>query len=179
MNPRATWLILFPIWLPGHLSGDAEFWYKLPRVTDSLVKMNEPCEWELSVRRLAVVPAAGQCLTCLVIWHHLLPVFSASHGLKSRAVAAYQGPVHCIATIVQMEGLTGLYRGASAMLLRDIPGYCFYFIPYVFLSEWITPEACTAPSPYAAWLAGGIAGKDPSHGSPVPGSWAFHSNGRV
>ncbi|XP_029324466.1 solute carrier family 25 member 48 isoform X2 [Mus caroli] len=86
------------------------------------------------------------------------PFREASHGLKSRAVAAYQGPVHCIATIVQMEGLTGLYRGASAMLLRDIPGYCFYFIPYVFLSEWITPEACTGPSPYAAWLAGGIAG---------------------
>lgn len=87
-------------------------------------------------------------------------------------MAAYQGPVHCIATIVRTEGLTGLYRGASAMLMRDIPGYCFYFIPYVFLREWITPEACTGPSPYAVWLAGGIAGKGPSHGSPVPGSWA-------
>ncbi|XP_034365565.1 solute carrier family 25 member 48 isoform X1 [Arvicanthis niloticus] len=86
------------------------------------------------------------------------PFQEASHGLKSSAVAAYQGPVHCIATIVRSEGLTGLYRGASAMLLRDIPGYCFYFIPYVFLSEWITPEACTGPSPYAVWLAGGIAG---------------------
>lgn len=78
--------------------------------------------------------------------------------MKSRAVAAYQGPVHCFATIVRTEGLTGLYRGASAMLLRDIPGYCFYFIPYVFLSDWITPEACTGPSPYGVWLAGGIAG---------------------
>ncbi|EDL93939.1 similar to hypothetical protein E230025K15 (predicted) [Rattus norvegicus] len=83
------------------------------------------------------------------------PFQEASHGLKSRAVAAYQGPVHCFATIVRTEGLTGLYRGASAMLLRDIPGYCFYFIPYVFLSDWITPEACTGPSPYGVWLAGG------------------------
>uniref|UniRef100_A0A8C9P2K2 Solute carrier family 25 member 48 n=1 Tax=Spermophilus dauricus TaxID=99837 RepID=A0A8C9P2K2_SPEDA len=71
---------------------------------------------------------------------------------------AYQGPVHCIATIVRTEGLAGLYRGASAMLLRDIPGYCLYFIPYVFLSEWITPEACAGPSPCAVWLAGGMAG---------------------
>ncbi|XP_052584656.1 solute carrier family 25 member 48 isoform X7 [Peromyscus californicus insignis] len=91
------------------------------------------------------------------------PFREANHGLKTRAVAlgeqaAYHGPIHCIATIVRTEGLAGLYRGASAMLLRDIPGYCLYFIPYVFLSEWITPEACTGPSPHAVWLAGGIAG---------------------
>nr|XP_048303673.1 solute carrier family 25 member 48 isoform X1 [Myodes glareolus] len=91
------------------------------------------------------------------------PFREANHGLKPRAVAlgeqaAYQGPIHCIATIVRTEGLAGLYRGSSAMLLRDVPGYCLYFIPYVFLSEWITPESCTGPSPYAVWLAGGIAG---------------------
>ncbi|XP_034816431.1 solute carrier family 25 member 48 isoform X2 [Pan paniscus] len=91
------------------------------------------------------------------------PFRDANLGLKSRAVApaeqpAYQGPVHCITTIVRNEGLVGLYRGASAMLLRDVPGYCLYFIPYVFLSEWITPEACTGPSPCAVWLAGGMAG---------------------
>lgn len=45
------------------------------------------------------------------------------------------------------------------MLLRDVPGYCLYFTPYIFLRDWITPEACTGPSPFAAWLAGGIAGK--------------------
>uniref|UniRef100_A0A8C9IKS9 Solute carrier family 25 member 48 n=1 Tax=Piliocolobus tephrosceles TaxID=591936 RepID=A0A8C9IKS9_9PRIM len=91
------------------------------------------------------------------------PFQDANLGLKSKAVAsgeqpAYQGPVHCITTIVRNEGLAGLYRGASAMLLRDVPGYCLYFIPYVFLSEWITPEACTGPSPCAVWLAGGMAG---------------------
>ncbi|KAM5298250.1 solute carrier family 25 member 48 [Ctenodactylus gundi] len=91
------------------------------------------------------------------------PFREANRGLKNRAVAlreqpAYQGPVHCTATIVRTEGLAGLYRGASAMLLRDIPGYCFYFIPYVFLSEWITPEVCTGPSPCTVWLAGGVAG---------------------
>ncbi|XP_008983457.3 solute carrier family 25 member 48 isoform X2 [Callithrix jacchus] len=91
------------------------------------------------------------------------PFRDANLGLKSSAVAlgeqpVYQGPVHCIATIVRNEGLVGLYRGASAMLLRDVPGYCLYFIPYVFLSEWITPEACAGPSPCAVWLAGGVAG---------------------
>ncbi|XP_036915380.1 solute carrier family 25 member 48 isoform X1 [Sturnira hondurensis] len=91
------------------------------------------------------------------------PFRKTNLSLKPRAVAlgerpAYQGPVHCIATIVRTEGLVGLYRGASAMLLRDIPGYCLYFTPYVFVSDWITPEACSDPSPYTVWLAGGIAG---------------------
>ncbi|ELK03070.1 Putative mitochondrial carrier protein FLJ44862 like protein [Pteropus alecto] len=65
------------------------------------------------------------------------PFREANLGLKPRATLgerpAYQGPVHCIATIVRTEGLAGLYRGASAMLLRDVPGYCLYFIPYVLL----------------------------------------------
>ncbi|XP_026363813.1 solute carrier family 25 member 48 isoform X1 [Ursus americanus] len=91
------------------------------------------------------------------------PFREATLGLKPGAVAlgkqpVYQGPVHCIATIVRTEGLAGMYRGVSAMLLRDVPGYCLYFIPYVFLNEWITPEACTGPSPCAVWLAGGMAG---------------------
>ncbi|KAF3821569.1 hypothetical protein GH733_009611 [Mirounga leonina] len=83
--------------------------------------------------------------------------------MKPRAVAlgvqpVYQGAVHCIATIVRTEGLAGMYRGVGAMLLRDVPGYCLYFIPYVFLNDWITPEACAGPSPWAVWLAGGLAG---------------------
>lgn len=91
------------------------------------------------------------------------PFREANLGLKPRAAAlgersAYRGPVHCIATIVRTEGLAGLYRGGNAMLLRDIPGYCLYFIPYVLLNDWITPEGCAGPSPCAVWLAGGMAG---------------------
>lgn len=113
--------------------------------------------WAASVPENGQSPALG----------HLppfCPVFAANLSLKPRVAAlgeqpAYQGPVHCFATIVRTEGLAGLYRGASAMLLRDVPGYCLYFIPYVFLSDWITPEACAGPSPCAVWLAGGMAGK--------------------
>ncbi|KAM9064734.1 solute carrier family 25 member 48 [Sarcophilus harrisii] len=70
----------------------------------------------------------------------------------------YQGPIHCMTSIIRNEGLVGLYRGANAMLLRDVPGYCLYFIPYVFIYEWITPENYTTSNPYTVWLAGGIAG---------------------
>ncbi|XP_072485984.1 solute carrier family 25 member 48 isoform X2 [Notamacropus eugenii] len=70
----------------------------------------------------------------------------------------YRGPVHCMTSIIRKEGLVGLYRGASAMLLRDVPGYCLYFIPYAIINKWITPDDVRTSSPYSVCLSGGIAG---------------------
>uniref|UniRef100_A0A8D0DVK3 Solute carrier family 25 member 48 n=1 Tax=Salvator merianae TaxID=96440 RepID=A0A8D0DVK3_SALMN len=69
-----------------------------------------------------------------------------------------QGPVHCVGTILRQEGLAGLYRGVGAMIVRDVPGYCFYFIPYTLFCGWFTPEGCLSPSPFSVWMAGGLAG---------------------
>ncbi|XP_030360707.1 solute carrier family 25 member 48 isoform X3 [Strigops habroptila] len=70
----------------------------------------------------------------------------------------YQGPIHCFRTVLQKEGIAGIYRGAGAMLLRDVPGYCLYFIPYTLFCGWITPDGCISPNPSSIWLAGGVAG---------------------
>ncbi|XP_028573921.2 solute carrier family 25 member 48 isoform X3 [Podarcis muralis] len=90
-------------------------------------------------------------------------IAAANLNLKHRAAGfsvetAYRGPVHCVGMILRQEGLGGLYRGSSAMILRDIPGYCLYFIPYTLLCGWITPDGCLSPSPFSVWMAGGIAG---------------------
>ncbi|XP_077429665.1 solute carrier family 25 member 48 [Vanacampus margaritifer] len=70
----------------------------------------------------------------------------------------YRGPLHCIGSIVQREGLQGLYRGGGAMILRDVPGYALYFVPYAVFCDLLKPDAATAPHPFAIWLAGGLAG---------------------
>ncbi|KAM6196353.1 solute carrier family 25 member 48 isoform 1-T1 [Sarcoramphus papa] len=70
----------------------------------------------------------------------------------------YRGPIHCFRTVLQKEGIAGIYRGAGAMLLRDVPGYCLYFIPYTFFCGWITPDGNISPNPASIWLAGGVAG---------------------
>ncbi|NWH81176.1 S2548 protein, partial [Piaya cayana] len=70
----------------------------------------------------------------------------------------YRGPIHCFRTVLQKEGIAGIYRGAGAMLLRDVPGHFFYFIPYTFFCGWITPDGCVSPNPSSIWLAGGVAG---------------------
>ncbi|XP_053573176.1 solute carrier family 25 member 48 isoform X2 [Bombina bombina] len=70
----------------------------------------------------------------------------------------YKGPIHCVYWVLRHEGFLGVYRGAGAMLLRDIPGYCLYFIPYTVICKWLTTDGHTTPSPANVWIAGGIAG---------------------
>uniref|UniRef100_A0A8C5JG04 Solute carrier family 25 member 48 n=1 Tax=Junco hyemalis TaxID=40217 RepID=A0A8C5JG04_JUNHY len=72
--------------------------------------------------------------------------------------SVYRGSIHCFRTILQKEGIPGIYRGNVAMLLRDVPGYCAYFVPYAMFCDWITPHGSIAPNPFAIWMAGGVAG---------------------
>ncbi|PKU34379.1 solute carrier family 25 member hypothetical protein [Limosa lapponica baueri] len=87
---------------------------------------------------------------------------AASGNVKLKSTVpefpVYRGPIHCFRTVLQKEGIAGIYRGVGAMLLRDVPGYCLYFIPYTFFCGWITPDGCISPSPSSIWLAGGVAG---------------------
>uniref|UniRef100_A0A8C6S3R1 Solute carrier family 25 member 48 n=1 Tax=Neogobius melanostomus TaxID=47308 RepID=A0A8C6S3R1_9GOBI len=59
----------------------------------------------------------------------------------------YRGPVHCISSVLQTEGVSGLYRGAGAMVLRDVPGYALYFIPYTLICDFLTPDPNSTPHP--------------------------------
>ncbi|XP_034740068.1 solute carrier family 25 member 48 [Etheostoma cragini] len=70
----------------------------------------------------------------------------------------YRGPIHCISSILQTEGLQGLYRGAGAMMLRDVPGYMLYFLPYTIMCDLLKPDASASLHPGSIWLAGGLAG---------------------
>nr|XP_013801338.1 PREDICTED: solute carrier family 25 member 48 [Apteryx mantelli mantelli] len=88
------------------------------------------------------------------------PLLQANVKLKPTVPGfpVYRGPIHCFRTVLQKEGIAGIYRGAGAMLLRDVPGYCLYFIPYAFFCGWTTPDGCISPNPSSVWLAGGVAG---------------------
>uniref|UniRef100_A0A8C6S6Z6 Solute carrier family 25 member 48 n=1 Tax=Neogobius melanostomus TaxID=47308 RepID=A0A8C6S6Z6_9GOBI len=69
----------------------------------------------------------------------------------------YRGPVHCISSVLQTEGVSGLYRGAGAMVLRDVPGYALYFIPYTLICDFLTPDPNSTPHPApSGWQGGSI-----------------------
>ncbi|NXD93659.1 S2548 protein, partial [Chaetorhynchus papuensis] len=88
------------------------------------------------------------------------PYTKESVKLKSTVPGSpvYRGPIHCFRTILQKEGIAGVYRGNVAMLLRDVPGYYAYFIPYAMFCDWITPDGSISPNPSSIWVAGGVAG---------------------
>ncbi|XP_016145105.1 solute carrier family 25 member 48 [Sinocyclocheilus grahami] len=79
-----------------------------------------------------------------------------SMGIQSQSLC--RGPLHCISTVLQNEGIQGLYRGAGAMILRDVPGYTLYFVPYTLFCNWLNPDGNASPHPCCIWLAGGLAG---------------------
>jgi len=61
-------------------------------------------------------------------------------------------------TIVRELGFRGLYRGAAACLLRDIPFSAIYFPAYAACKQWLTDPAKGAATPGALLLAGALAG---------------------
>ncbi|ELW47226.1 Solute carrier family 25 member 47 [Tupaia chinensis] len=70
----------------------------------------------------------------------------------------YRGPLHCLATVAREEGLRGLYKGSSALLLRDGHSFATYFLSYAILCEWLTPASHSQPDVLGVLLAGGCAG---------------------
>ncbi|XP_006007093.1 solute carrier family 25 member 45 [Latimeria chalumnae] len=69
----------------------------------------------------------------------------------------YKGPLHCMVSILREEGLPGLYRGVSALWIRDVPAYGQYFLTYEVLRRWMTGEG-QEPGTVAVLIAGGSAG---------------------
>ncbi|XP_027878218.1 solute carrier family 25 member 45 [Xiphophorus couchianus] len=69
----------------------------------------------------------------------------------------YRRPIHCVAVILQQEGVRGLYRGGAALALRDVPCYGLYFLPYELIRKALT-ETGEEPGTFAILMAGGVAG---------------------
>ncbi|XP_004698858.1 solute carrier family 25 member 47 isoform X1 [Echinops telfairi] len=70
----------------------------------------------------------------------------------------YRGPLHCLTTVAREEGLKGLYKGSSALLLRDGHSFATYFLSYAILCEWLTPTGHSQPDVVGVLVAGGCAG---------------------
>ncbi|XP_004635285.1 solute carrier family 25 member 47 [Octodon degus] len=81
-----------------------------------------------------------------------VPPVSPDHRPK------YRGPLHCLATVAREEGLRGLYKGSSALLLREGHSFATYFLSYAILCEWLTPVGHSQPDVAGVLVAGGCAG---------------------
>ncbi|XP_073460999.1 solute carrier family 25 member 45 isoform X2 [Aquarana catesbeiana] len=80
-----------------------------------------------------------------------------SHKTEGNIQAKYYGPIHCARSIFREEGITGLYRGSTALVLRDVPTVGIYFLTYEVLCKWMTSNG-EMPSTWTMLFAGGCAG---------------------
>ncbi|KAK3730896.1 hypothetical protein QZH41_012607, partial [Actinostola sp. cb2023] len=78
----------------------------------------------------------------------------------SGAEQKYKGPIDCIKQIYRETGIRGVYKGACATLLRDVPGTAMYFTSYEYLVKAFTPEGGTRADigAHKILVAGGTAG---------------------
>eukprot|EP00906_Rhabdomonas_costata_P006790 RCo009846 len=83
---------------------------------------------------------------------------AAHHG--SAAGHQYKGPVDCAVKIVRSEGVSGLFRGMSSTLLREVPGNFALFGGYELSRHLLTPHGKTVDdlSPARLMLAGALGG---------------------
>jgi len=78
----------------------------------------------------------------------------------SGAERKYAGPIDCVRQIYKANGIRGVYKGACATLLRDVPGTGMYFLSYEFLISQFIQEGQTRSDigVHKILVSGGLAG---------------------
>lgn len=77
-------------------------------------------------------------------WTSVAPLCPAPNACLEPS-PKYRGPLHCLVTVAREEGLRGLYKGSSALLLRESHSFATYFLSYAMLCEWLTPTGHSQP----------------------------------
>ncbi|KIH44299.1 putative protein dif-1 [Ancylostoma duodenale] len=97
-----------------------------------------------------IVMVPGERIKCL------LQVQSSGHAPSG---VHYNGPLDVVKKLYKQGGITSIYRGTGATLLRDIPASAAYLSVYEFLKKKFSGEGNQRTlSPGATLLAGGLAG---------------------
>ncbi|CAG2213091.1 unnamed protein product [Mytilus edulis] len=79
------------------------------------------------------------------------------HG-KDKGLKFYKGPVEGVFDIVKHRGFSGMFRGLSSQLPRDVIASSIYFTVFEFTSYEGNKHLKTVPHPVINFMAGGLAG---------------------
>jgi len=93
-----------------------------------------------------------------VIFTNPIEIVKIRLQTQGESVKLYGATPKSAITIVRELGFRGLYKGASACLLRDIPFSGIYFPAYASCKQYLTDPAKGSPTPGALLLAGALAG---------------------
>lgn len=70
----------------------------------------------------------------------------------------YHGPLEGVADIIRQNGMTGMYRGLTSQLPRDVIASAIYFTIFEFLSYEGSIQLKSIPHPVINFFTGGLAG---------------------
>lgn len=90
------------------------------------------------------------------------PDAAGAHFSRCLPPSEYHGPLDCVQKVFRREGIPGLFRGYSALLLRDVPFNFFFFGCYeAYTSMWakvLGKESKRELNPAFILASGGLAG---------------------
>lgn len=70
----------------------------------------------------------------------------------------YKSPIHCIQSIVHVQGVRGLFTGMNSTIIREIPAYGFQFYTYELCKSIIQQYNTSQLSSIQQLICGGIGG---------------------
>ncbi|PFX26366.1 mitochondrial basic amino acids transporter-like [Stylophora pistillata] len=80
--------------------------------------------------------------------------------VQSTSKPLYHGSIDCLKKVYEKNGVTGLYKGMTITLTREIPSFALYFGTFEIFCNAMTPEGDGAGciGPLGLLLAGGLSG---------------------
>lgn len=130
----------------------------LSRAFDGNNKKNEPPSYK-SVALAGI--GAGTIQTAILTPVELVKIrLQVNTARKPTSSSDKIGPIKEAKSIIQREGLKGLYRGLGITVLRDAPAHGVYFWTYEYSREWLHPgcRKSAEESLLTMLTAGGCAG---------------------
>lgn len=122
-----------------------------------LTSPTEVAKVRLQTQSQMQTQAQTQCWRSSASWPAAVPTQCPALPVTLGAGPKYRGPLHCLATVTREEGLRGLYKGSSALLLRDSHSFATYFLSYSILCEWFAPTGQSQPGEDGVGLGIGAA----------------------
>jgi len=100
--------------------------------------------------------AAGACAT--MVSDGVLTPMDAIKQKMQLATRNYRGLVHCVQTVIKLEGFRALYAAYTTTLLMNIPYNAVYFASYESFRRWFKRGSERQFDLQAHFFAGGAAG---------------------
>ncbi|CAG0881257.1 unnamed protein product [Darwinula stevensoni] len=93
-------------------------------------------------------------------WSHFLGpgAYLGGRWHRSKIPLPYSGPIDCMRRIWRKEGTRGIFRGLGITIVRDVPGFAYYFASYEMFCKLLSSTPGEMLPHWKLLVAGGLSG---------------------